>query len=86
MSQSMKRNPDSGNREIFAVESGILGFGIQNTAKKIWNPTKDWNPVAGESGIHGMESRIQDCLGFRCMTQNVSQTRPDGKKADSLSV
>ena len=33
-----------------------------------------------------MESRIQDWLGFRCMRQNVSQTRPDRKKADSLVV
>ena len=33
-----------------------------------------------------MESRIQDCIGFPCMRQNVSQTRPDRKKADSLLV
>ena len=33
-----------------------------------------------------MESRIQDCIGFLCMRQNVSQTRPDRKKADSLLV
>ena len=33
-----------------------------------------------------MESRIQDCPGFPCMRQNVSQTRPDRKKADSLLV
>ena len=53
----MKRNPDSGNREIFAVESGILGFGIQNTAKKIWNPSKDWNPVAGiRNPRHGIQN------------------------------
>ena len=39
-----------------------------------------------EYGIHGMESRIQDCLGFPSMRQNVSQTRPDGKKADSLLI
>ena len=26
------------------VESGILGFGIWNTAQGIQNPTKDWNP------------------------------------------
>ena len=38
-------NPDSGIRAIFAVESGILGFGIQNTAQRIRNPTKDWNRV-----------------------------------------
>ena len=39
------------------VESGILGFGIRNTAQGIRNPTKDWNL---ESGIHGLGSRIQD--------------------------
>ena len=26
------------------MKSGILGFGIRNTAQRIWNPTKDWNP------------------------------------------
>ena len=26
------------------VESGILGFGIRNTAQGIRNPTNDWNP------------------------------------------
>ena len=26
------------------MESGILGFGIRNTALGIWNPTDDWNP------------------------------------------
>ena len=25
-------------------ESGILGFGIRNTAQGIRNPTNDWNP------------------------------------------
>ena len=33
-----------------------------------------------------MESRIQDCLGFPCMRQNVSQTRPDRKKACFLLI
>ena len=33
---------DSG--KYFLVKSGILGFGIRNTAQRIWNPTKDWNP------------------------------------------
>ena len=57
------------------VESGILGFGIQNTAQgirnlltiEIQNPRttdKKWRIRYLESGIHGMESRIQDCLGF----------------------
>ena len=26
------------------VESGVLGFGIRNTAQGIPNPTNDWNP------------------------------------------
>ena len=34
---------------IFAVEFGILGFGIRNTAQGIRNPTNDWNP---ESKFH----------------------------------
>ena len=54
------------------MESGILGPGILNTAQGIWNPTKDWNPVpltktgiqCLESGIHGVESRYQDCNEF----------------------
>ena len=55
------------------VKSGILDLGIRNTAQRIRNPTKDWNQestfhwLGVESGIHGMESRIQDCLGFSYM-------------------
>ena len=50
-------NPDSGIRAIFVVESGILGFGIQNTAQRIRNPTKDWNPVAGiRNPRHGIQN------------------------------
>ena len=52
-------------------ESGIQGFGIQNTAQGIRNPSKDWNPQSKfhlqrlkcstwESGIYGVEFRIQD--------------------------
>ena len=26
------------------AESGILGFGIRNTARRFRNPTNDWNP------------------------------------------
>ena len=40
-------NPQSG--KIFIMESGILGFGIRNTAQGIQNPANGWNP----------ESRIQ---------------------------
>ena len=32
---------ESGN--VLLVESGILGFGIRNTAQEIRNPTNDWN-------------------------------------------
>ena len=35
--------------EKFAVESGVLGFGIRNTAQEIQNATNDWNP---ESKFH----------------------------------
>ena len=31
------------NEELFVVESGILGFGIWNTAQGIRNPNNDWN-------------------------------------------
>ena len=32
--------PESG--KFLLVESGIRGFGIQNSGKGIWNSTKDW--------------------------------------------
>ena len=35
--------------KFLLVESGILGFGIRNTAQGIQNPAKDWNP---ESKFH----------------------------------
>ena len=39
------------------MESGILGFGIQNTAQRIRNPTKDWNPVTGiRNPRHGIQN------------------------------
>ena len=41
------RIPES--MKFLLVESGILGFGIQNTAVGIRNPTEDWNP---ESRFH----------------------------------
>ena len=49
------RNPEcwkiyeSGIREIFASQSGILGFGIWNTAQGIRNPTNDSNPESASS-------------------------------------
>ena len=66
VSHPMSGNPDSGSYEIFyrgilngkilLMESGILGFGIQNTPQGFQNPTKvgsqnssstgkDWNQV-----------------------------------------
>ena len=63
---------------LLNVKTEILGLGIRNTVQKIQNPTKDWNPESKfpwlrlefqylESGIDGMESRIQDCFGFAYM-------------------
>ena len=42
--------PESTN--FLLVESGILSFGIQNPALRIWNPTKDWNPESNLLKIH----------------------------------
>ena len=54
-----------------------MGFGIRNTAQGIRNPTKDWNPSSTDKdwnpgqflqlGVHSVESRIQDYLGFPYM-------------------
>ena len=37
-------NPKYG-KTLF-VKSGIVDVGIRNTAQRIRNPTKDWNPVS----------------------------------------
>ena len=68
------------------VESGILRFGIWNVAKEsgislkigIRNPSSTdkenlYHIRNPESGIHGVESRIQDCLGFRYMGRLLNQ-------------
>ena len=63
------------SENILLVESRILGFGIQNTAQEIRNTTKGLESGIQvaltrigiqylEWSIHGMESRIQGCLGF----------------------
>ena len=70
----LNRNPDPESAKFLLVESGILGFGIWNTAQGIRN----LKAIFGirklssrsqylESGLHGVESRIQDCLGFPYM-------------------
>jgi len=41
------------SKKFLPVESGILGFGIWNTAQGIGNPTKDWDP---ESTFHGQRN------------------------------
>jgi len=40
LGESRFRNPG----KLLLVESGILGFGILNTAERIRNLTSDWNP------------------------------------------
>ena len=50
-----------GIQQSFAVESGILGFGIRCTAQGIRNSTNDWNP---ESKFHSQEIR-NPVLGIR---------------------
>ena len=48
------------------LNSGILGFGIRNSAQGIQNPLNDWirNPVVG---IRSPELGIQDLHGTRRM-------------------
>ena len=52
--------------KFLLVESGILGFGISNTAQGTRNPNNDWNP----------ESRSWN-LGFmECRGEKLFDTRP----------
>ena len=59
-------------------KSGFQNPSSRNTAQGIQNPTNDWNPESKfhlqrlesrtwDSGIHNVESRIQDSLGFPYM-------------------
>ena len=67
-------NPESGIRN---PKSGILGFGILAPQRirilqtigipNLSSTDKESRIHYLESGIHGVESRIQDCLGFRYM-------------------
>ena len=77
-------------QEHFACEIRLrenVVCGIRNTAQGIWNPTimgiqnprstdKDWKSPVFKLWFHGMESRIQDCLGFlymgRCFSRYVT--------------
>ena len=53
---------------VLSPESTQFSRGIWNTAQGIWIPltTETQNPTstAKESGINGVESRIQNCLGL----------------------
>ena len=53
--------PESG--KVLPVESGILGFGNRNAS----STDKEFGIQHLESEIQGIESRIQDCLGFPYM-------------------
>ena len=63
--ESTECNPESWALEsIHLKESGSYKrFGIPNPSSTDKEPRIQYL----ESGIHGMESRIQDCLGFRYM-------------------
>ena len=60
----------SGIRDILLVESRFLGFLIRDTAQGIRNPSstdKESRIQYLKSGIHGVETRVQDRLGFLYM-------------------
>jgi len=44
--------------KILIGESGILGFGIQNTAQGIRNPTYDWNQERIINSCWNSESKL----------------------------
>ena len=49
LSPHVRESKSSESGKNLHVESGILSFGIRNTAQRIRNPTNDWNP---ESKFH----------------------------------
>ena len=61
-------------REIFPVESGILGFGIWNTALGIRNSSNDWNP---ESKFHSQRIRNPEA-GVRNPRSGIQNPRLSG--------
>ena len=75
------------SRKILRIESEMLDFGIRNTAQGIRNPTSKLESTIQvlltktgieylESGIHSVESTIQDCLGFPHMDRNFLLHKP----------
>ena len=64
------RIPVSG--KFLLVESAIFGFGIQNTAPESHKRLESRIQFSlTKTGIHGVESRIQDCLEFPYKGRNV---------------
>ena len=62
---SYKGIPIPEAQKILLVESGILDFGICNTAQGIRNCTiRDPSSTDKKSRTNDVEFRIQDCLGF----------------------
>ena len=83
------------SEKFLLVESGILVFGIGNTAQLIRVPLTVGNRNLSsaenesiiqhlESGIHGMESRIQDCLEFPYTERTTAQAVKNIKKNASV--
>lgn len=88
---------ESGIRKYFLLESGILVFGIGNTAQLIRVPLTVGNRNLSstenesiiqhlESGIHGIESRIQDCLEFPYTERTTAQAVKNIKKNASSGI
>ena len=65
---------DSGIQENLRIESEMLDFGIRNPTNKLESRIQVLLTKTGieylESGIHSVESTIQDCLGFPHMDRN----------------
>ena len=84
------RIPETGNfllvesgilEVIFLMESGILTFGIRNTAQGIRNPLESstWNP---ESTVWNVESKtVLDSFTWDETNLRVNQENIDGDKA-----
>ena len=66
------------------VESGILGLGIRNAIND-WNPEskfhwKRFRIQSLESVIHGVESRIQGCLGIPYLERTLFKRRKQANR------
>ena len=59
---------ESGFCNPWNVEPGILCFGMRNTAQRIRNPTKDWNPIQGSTRKNW--NQVSGIRNPRCGIQN----------------